>query len=112
MIMISKTICDEKHGQIYLPSTLLFTTSQIRTFSYKIFWQIVSLSSSIYDISNKSAIDNLQRFFEHYSCWAYFDLTEEDEKKCISTFFHLGRLTSELIIPLIIDPATLNCSQL
>ena len=27
-------------------------------------------------------------------------------------FFNLGRLTSELRIPLIIDPATPNCSQI
>ena len=59
MSMVSKTICDEKHGQIYALSTLLFTTSQIRTFSFKKSWQIVYLFSSIYDISNKSAMDNL-----------------------------------------------------
>ena len=40
------------------------------------------------------------------------DLTEDDEKKRISTFFHLRRFTSELGIPLVIDPATPNCSQL
>ena len=40
------------------------------------------------------------------------DLTEDHEKKTHVHFFHLRRLTSELCIPLIIDPATLNYCQL